>query len=137
MKLRIQDNSIRFRITVKELEALVGEGRIERACAFPGSPSLRYVVSRDDKAPKSYVFHGPCLIELRLCADDMAVLSDPESEGAYIRREWEDADGEHQRFMAFIEKDRPASTCKKIESWIYEGHNGQENILTPIPAKRR
>ena len=44
MKLRIQDNSIRFRLTRKEVDALGADGRVSAAVSFPDGASLEYSV---------------------------------------------------------------------------------------------
>ena len=131
MKLRIQDSSVRFRITLKELEIIESGGGIEKACHLPNGTVFRYMASINRELPESRMVAEPFSIAIELSTPDAEQLSDPAQEGVYIRREWTDDTGEPRRFMAFIEKDRPASTCKKIEAWIYEGHNGGENVLVP------
>lgn len=44
MKLRIQDNSIRLRLTRKEVDALRDDGRVSAAVSFPDGASLEYSV---------------------------------------------------------------------------------------------
>lgn len=44
MKLRIQDNSVRLRLTRSEVDRLHESGEVSAAAAFPGGQSLRYVV---------------------------------------------------------------------------------------------
>lgn len=133
MKLRIQDSSIRFRLTLQEVEALGRDGRLERACRLPGSPPLTYALRRDPHAAESHVVLGPYRIELVLSEGDHAELASPEREGVYVQREWAGEAGTTERFMAFVEKDRPGSTCVKKEAWIYEGHHGREPKVVPIP----
>jgi len=137
VKLRIQDNSIRFRVTLREVEALQAEGILERACLVPGGQTFTYAVRAGATPGDSRIEIGPARITLVLGAADLATLCDPAQEGACLQREWTDAAGTSHRFMAMIEKDRPASTCKKIESWIYEGHQGGAPSLVPIPGKER
>lgn len=136
MKLRIQDSSIRFRVTIKELDELGSEAGLHRACLLPGGGEFRYGARVNAALAESRVVAGPSSITLELSPADWDQLRDPASEGAYIRREWTDDAGQPRRFMAFIEKDRPASTCKKVESWIYEGHDGRpEDTHVPILRK--
>jgi len=45
MKLRIRDNSLRFRLDRREIDTLAESGRVESACKFAPSVSLRYCVS--------------------------------------------------------------------------------------------
>ncbi|MBX3729135.1 MAG: hypothetical protein KF858_08105 [Candidatus Sumerlaeia bacterium] len=135
MKLRIQDNSIRFRMTLKELDALGTTGRLERICRLPDGGAWHYAVVVDRALEASRVAFGAGRIELTLSAADHATLADPSQEGVYIRREWTDAAGASQRFMVFVEKDRPGSTCTKPEAWIYDGHHGGDNVVVPIPPQ--
>lgn len=44
MKLRIQGNSIRFRLTRKEVDALRDDGRVSAEVCFPDGSSLEYSV---------------------------------------------------------------------------------------------
>jgi len=139
MKIRIQDSSVRFRITLKELESLVGEGRVQRECVVPaagGVARLSYAVVVDAALEASDLALEPFAVVLRLAQRDLATLASPAEEGIYIRREWRDSSGVQQRFMVFLEKDRPASTCKKIESWIYEGHQAGRDVLVPQAGRQ-
>ena len=135
MKMRIQDNSIRFRITLKELATLGREGRVRRECREPGGGCLGYGVLVDQALKESQVRLGSCEVELALCEKDFRRLAEPTEEGVYVQREWTDANGEKRRFMAFVEKDRPGVACAKREEWIYEGHRGGESVVVPIGGK--
>jgi hypothetical protein len=44
LKLRIQDNSIRFRLTRNEVDTLRDDGRVSAAVSFPDGASLEYSV---------------------------------------------------------------------------------------------
>lgn len=44
MKLRIQDNSIRLRLTRGEVDRVQREGQVTAAAAFPGGSKLRYAL---------------------------------------------------------------------------------------------
>jgi len=138
MKLRIQDNSIRFRITLQELEQLQSSGKVERTCCFPsgtqGGPSFRYALEWNPECRESYVKLAGASLALCLSEDDRKTLSLPSREGIYIRREWETSNGDVERLMVFVEKDRPSSKCVKKEAWIYEGHRGGKDVLKAIPT---
>jgi len=136
MKLRIQDNSVRFRITVKELENLGKDGHLETTCTVPGGACLRYGVRVDRAASSGEIRLKPFGVELILASDDYARLADPAQEGVYLECEWTDDAGKKQRCMAFIEKDRPGAACEKPEAWIYEGHHGGDSSVVPIRSKR-
>lgn len=45
MKLRIQENSVRFRLTQKEVACLHDSGRVEAAIRFPPGRELRYAIA--------------------------------------------------------------------------------------------
>lgn len=44
MKLRIQDNSVRLRLTRTEVDRLDAQGEVSAFAAFPGEQALRYAV---------------------------------------------------------------------------------------------
>jgi hypothetical protein len=140
MKIRIQDNSIRLRVTLREVEHLAQDGRLCRETEIlgPDGPvgTFRYMVAVDASAPESLVDLEPALIRVRLSPADRAALLQPDQEGVYIRREWIAPDGAVHRFMAFVEKDRPGSTCVKKEQWIYDAppHGPVETRPIPRPA---
>jgi hypothetical protein len=137
MKLRIKDNSVRFRITLKELETLRSEGvlRSETHVLNLDGPGgvFRCSLVRDPDAQASRMEWAAEGATMRLAPEDFQTLAKEEEEGIYLRREWTDEDGFRHRFMAFVEKDRPRSTCDKIEEWIYEERLGQKPLTRPIP----
>ncbi|MBX7246742.1 MAG: hypothetical protein K1X53_14695 [Candidatus Sumerlaeaceae bacterium] len=135
MKLRIHDDSVRYRITLSELEKLEREGEIVGCANVPGvcGGVFVYSVRLEPGQGESAVILEESGISLRLCPVDFADLKNPANEGAYIRREWTDGQGETRRFMAFIEKDRPASKCDKPEAWIFEENWSGPSPVRPIP----
>lgn len=140
MKIRIQDNSIRFRLTLKEVDQLAKVGRVERHTAIlgPAGPAgtFRYAIVRAPELAQSDVrIDGPSIV-LHVCDDDLATLLMPHEEGIYLRREWTAQDGAVHRFMAFAEKDRPGSTCVKKEQWIYDAPHHGAPETRPIPARQ-
>jgi hypothetical protein len=140
MKLRIKDNSVRFRITLKELETLRSEGvlRSETHVLNLDGPGgvFRCALVRDPDAQASRMEWAAEGATMRLASADFQTLANDKEEGVYIRREWTDEDGFRHRFMAFVEKDRPRSVCDKIEEWIYEERLGQKPLTRPIPKGR-
>ncbi len=124
MKIRIQDHSIRFRLTLKEVETLISARKLEKITRVLGpegpAGAFVYALEVDDDARESLIRLEPFAIRCVLNAADLATLADDAQEGVYLRREWRDEAGESQRFMAFVEKDRPGSTCVKPELWIYD-----------------
>ena len=137
MKLRIQDNSVRFRITIRELEKLTDSGVLTSEtripCAGGNSSVFKYTVSHDASASATTLRLEPCEFELKLSQADFDQLADPAREGTYIQREWSE-NGETHRFMVFIEKDRPGSACIKPEAWVYDMRHGQESTVVAIRA---
>ncbi|PKO15532.1 hypothetical protein CVU37_12865 [candidate division BRC1 bacterium HGW-BRC1-1] len=141
MKIRIQDNSLRLRMTLKEVEALAETGRVARSmqvqsAAGPGG-RLDYELVRDATLAESDVVVTGSAVSVRLCDADFRELQREDREGVYLRRQWTGDDGTQQRFMAFVEKDRPGSTCEKIEQWIYDAPARGEVELRPIPPNVR
>jgi hypothetical protein len=138
MKLRIKDNAVRFRITLKELETLRSEGALSRETHIlgPAGPAgaFRYSLVRDAEAKESRLELEANGMALRLAPADFETLAREDEEGVYIRREWATEDGSRQRFMAFVEKDRPGSVCDKPEEWVYEERLGQRPETRPIPS---
>ena len=53
MKLRIQNNLLRFRLTQKEVERLLDDGLVESAIRFPTGRELCYSVASLPLRPKS------------------------------------------------------------------------------------
>lgn len=52
MKIRIKGNSIRFRLTKKDVARFAAEGRVEEKTVFPGGVDFRYVLSKEDGITK-------------------------------------------------------------------------------------
>lgn len=50
MKMRIQNNSIRLRLTRTEVDRVRREGKVRAATAFPGSARLDYSLESSDSA---------------------------------------------------------------------------------------
>jgi hypothetical protein len=133
----MQDNSIRFRLTIKETELLEREKRLDRRTEILGSGGsinvFAYSISVDERISDSEIRLGPASIEFVLCPTDARCLFDPTREGVYVRREIAEPDGGARRFLAFVEKDRPGSTCIKPEEWIYDVEGGRPVRTVPIP----
>ena len=138
MKIRIQDNSIRLRMTLRELEAFESKGVVSRSMQVVNTgglgPRLEYRLIHDRSAPESTAEIIGYEIAVRLSTQDMQELLRPDVEGVYIRREWVSPQGESHRFMAFVEKDRPASNCVKREEWIYDAPPHGQVLTRPIPS---
>ena len=139
MKLRIKDDAVRFRITIKELEQLRAEGLLEKETWVPGGKDgepvvFVYVIAVGRELERSRFVMEPYVMRAELSEKDFELLASPEEEGVYIRREWTLPDGSARRFMFFVEKDRPGSSCAKPEEWVYEEVIGQQPATRRFPA---
>jgi hypothetical protein len=137
MKIRINNNSLRLRITLRELETLAAGRSVERSMqviTLSGmGPRLDYSLSVEESRQDSDVTIQGLRVSVLLSPSDFRILSDPHEEGVYLKRECKEKDGTTHRFMAFVEKDRPGSTCEKKEQWIYDAPPHGEQQVRPIP----
>ena len=65
MKLRIQGNSLRFRLTQKEVACLHDRGRVESAVRFPTGRDLRYAIECSPDATEvavDYACNSICVL---------------------------------------------------------------------------
>jgi hypothetical protein len=67
VKLRIDGDSIRFRLNRRDVETFAKNGRTEVSVHFEGS-TLRYVLESDDTAPGLTAEYEPGLIRVRVHA---------------------------------------------------------------------
>jgi len=71
MKLRIQGNSLRFRLTKKEVACLRDCGRVEAAVRFPAGRDLRYAITCSPDATEvgvDYARNSICVLLPRALA---------------------------------------------------------------------
>ena len=66
MKLRIRDNSLRFRLTRTEVDTLRNDGMIKATLNFPGGAMIDYVVESDSSAVNSTANFSNNRIGLRI-----------------------------------------------------------------------
>jgi len=127
MKIRIRDNSLRLRITLRELEHLAAEGKLrsEMHCLANSGPAglFGYEIAVDATLAESDAAVEAFCIRLTLSRADLQSLLKPDHEGIYLKREI-DGPGGIQRFIAMLEKDRPGVACEKPEEWVYEDRPG-------------
>ena len=90
MKLRIRDNSLRFRLTQSEVDSLRKDGSIRSAVNFPGGASIDYVVESVSSAADTSAIFANNRIELRIPksavdawadSDQVSIKSDVTLEG--------------------------------------------------------
>lgn len=114
MKLRIEDNSIRFRITPEELARLNAEGRVESATQIYSDDGGRlegefiYALAVDLQGGATQCRIEPSFVLFILHPDDLAVLNAQRENGFVYTREAIRPDGEVKRFTAYVEVDRHA-----------------------------
>jgi hypothetical protein len=92
MKLRIEGNALRLRLTQKEVACLHGRGFVECAIRFDGSRSLRYsVVSVADAAEVSVNYDGdsirvvlPCSVATAWAESNQVTIEGPRNSGVRI-----------------------------------------------------
>ena len=66
MKLRIQDNSIRFRLTRREVDALRDDGRVSAAVCFPDGASLEYSVETSNLTGQPRASYSPASLVVQI-----------------------------------------------------------------------
>lgn len=111
MKIRIQDHSVRFRVTQQEIQTLQKEGTVE-SCTEIYSKETRqcigrfvYGIKKHFQDINSYCEINPGSIWLLLNEADCETLNDPGKVGVYLRNEVELANGHTHCFTAILEKD--------------------------------
>lgn len=124
MKLRIENNSIRFRITPEELERLNNRGRVEASTKIP-SPDGKsldgefiYALAVDREGGPTRCLIEPSYIMFLLHPDDLATLNTPGEKGVHFRRESVSPSNEVQRFMAYVEIDKPMKKRNNPDTWL-------------------
>ena len=101
MKLRIKDNSIRFRLTRSEVEALNRTGVVSAITSFPGGRRLTYVVESSPASVTPAAFYTENTVSVRL--PEAMVLALATTEQVSIDDEQVLVDGNKLRVI--VEKD--------------------------------
>ena len=126
MKLRIENNSIRFRISPDELTRLNERARLEASTRIYSEDGKNvegefiYALTVDNEGGPTRCLIEPSFVMLILHPGELDTLNDPSQEGIYYQREATLADGETHRFMAYVEKDKPVKKRKRPENWLEE-----------------
>lgn len=124
MKLRIENNAIRFRITPGELAELNGQSRVEAATQLltedgakvAGEFIYALAVDRDGGPTRCRI--EPSFIMLILHPSALNTLNAPGGGGFYYQRESTTPEGDVKRFMAYVEIDRPVKKRNRPENWL-------------------
>ncbi|MEN8247474.1 MAG: hypothetical protein ABFS32_00955 [Bacteroidota bacterium] len=77
MKLRIKGNTIRIRLTNKEVQMLVNGEKIENATVFP-SAILTYLMQPSDKGGADFIDNS---IQINLTKEEIGILSAEDDKG--------------------------------------------------------
>ena len=119
MKLRITDNSFRFRIASNELAQLQRDGFLEcTTTAFTSENEeqvFRFRIRHQPESEKSEVKLEPFAATFVVSSSDLESLSDQSREGVYVESEWVDSQGQLKGFTACVEKDRPRRAHRQPE----------------------
>jgi hypothetical protein len=101
MKLRIRDNSIRLRLTRREVETLREDGLVSCRTAFPGGRDFQYLLESNPASVNPAAFFSDCIMTVRL--PETTVLAWATTEQVSIRGEQLLDDGE--KIDILVEKD--------------------------------
>jgi len=101
VKLRIRDNSIRYRLTKGEVEALSKDGVVSARTGFPGSREFRYVVESSPANISPGAFLSDNAMTVRL--PETSVLAWATTEQVSIEGDQLLDDGDNVRIL--VEKD--------------------------------
>ena len=110
MKLRIHDNSIRFRVAKSELAVLQDEGKIESWIHIPdlGGQVRKFIYSviYDGNAPESRTEIKPYVLAMYLGSNDFESLCSPTQEGICTHLEVNNGNESANKLLVYVEKDR-------------------------------
>ncbi|MDJ0760724.1 MAG: hypothetical protein QNJ19_15110 [Woeseiaceae bacterium] len=111
MKLRIKDNSIRFRLTRSEIDALNQSGVVSASTGFPGGRRLNYVVESSPASVTPAAFYSENTVSVRL--PEAMVLALATTEQVSIDDQQVLVDGDKLRVI--VEKDFACLTPREGE----------------------
>jgi len=122
MKLRIENNAVRFRISGEELARLADESGLEAATQIFGRDGASvegefiYALAVDREGGPTRCRIEPGYIMFIL---DSGAMENLEKSGSYVfLRESVAAGGEAKRFMAYVEIDKPRKRRGRPEDWL-------------------
>ncbi len=130
MKLRLEDSTVRIRLTEDELRRLNETDRVEAITElFSADGGVReghfvYGVAALPDGETGYCAFEAHSVVIYLGRGDLEELNAPETEGVYLKRESVLPLGEVHRFMAMVEKDRPVKKKAMPEDWVRAGGAG-------------
>lgn len=109
MNLRIKSHTVRFRITLDEMDEFAKNGLLVDETLIPGGDStnsFRFEIQHSPENEASEFTIQPYGMRLVLNGPDFAELADATKDGVYIRREHCNEDGKTHRFVVYVEKDK-------------------------------
>lgn len=124
MKLRIENNSIRFRITAEELSDLNRFARVESATQIYSTDGKQvegefvYALQVDTEGGPARCRIEPSFIMLILDQAALDTLSTAGGDGFVYRRESTTTNGDVRRFIAYVEVDRKKKKRDRPEDWL-------------------
>lgn len=124
MKMHIQDNCVRFRLSLNEVERLLVEKKLESYVETSYQDADRigahfsYGVRVDEFAKNSWCEISPKGIWMVLSNGDCERLNGPDQESVSIQDEAINNQGRLAPFRGCVEKDRPPSKLRKTEKWV-------------------
>jgi len=124
VKLRIEGNSIRFRISREELARLQDRCRLEAATQLytPDGRAVEgefiYALAIDTEGGPTRCLIEPSYIMFVLQPEALDILNGPNGEAYAYQRETTTPEGEPKRFMAYVEIDKPVKKRKRPEDWL-------------------
>ena len=101
MKLRLRNNSIRFRLTQGEVARLAESGSVEESISFDGSQTLTYALSSSASADTIYAKFNGERIEVTVPASTVRLWASTDQVG----RGAEQSTGDGGQLSILIEKD--------------------------------
>lgn len=124
MKLRIENSSIRFRISPEELIELNERSRVEASTKLyseDGRTLKRefiYAITIDNDGGVTRCRIEPAFIMLILHPSELDTLNTPGNQGVFYQRESPLPSGQTHRFMAYVEIDKPVKKRNRPEAWL-------------------
>jgi hypothetical protein len=103
MKLRIKDNSLRFRVSQSELASLVDSGRIEKTIYFASDEHSRLTYSLECRSSSTHatLLYHPQKVTLVLPKDEVKAWGGSDQVGIYTTADV----GPHGTLDLLVEKD--------------------------------
>jgi len=124
MKLRIRDNSIRFRLTRTEVHALRHDGSVSAELHFSGGASIHYVVESSPDGRKPGAYYTNNTIGLRIPVSIVNTWADSDQ----ISVSAEETLSANETLILLLEKD---FTC------LTERSGEDESDMFPNPHERQ